>query len=63
MQLYFLFERGGHKVSLALKFGDGSTAERRYIPWGASKGGLDNEDRIRISYVPHRPSRPPIGYE
>jgi hypothetical protein len=27
-------------------------------PWGSSKGGLDHEDRIRISYVLHRPSRP-----
>jgi hypothetical protein len=32
-------------------------------PWGASKGDLDHEDRIRISYVPHRPSRPPIGHD
>jgi hypothetical protein len=32
-------------------------------PWGGSKGGLVHEDRIWISYVPHRPSRPPIGYD
>jgi hypothetical protein len=28
---------------------------------GGSKGGLDHEDWIRISCVPHRPSRPRSG--
>jgi hypothetical protein len=31
----------------------------KQVSLGASKGGLDHEDWTRISYVPHRPSRPP----
>jgi hypothetical protein len=39
---------------LGVEWGEGE-------PWGASKGGLDHEDMIRISYVPNRPSRPRSG--
>jgi hypothetical protein len=38
---------------LGVEWGEGE-------PWGASNGGLGDEDRIWISYVPHRP---PIGYD
>jgi hypothetical protein len=30
---------------------------------GASTGGSVHEDRIWISFVPHRPLRPPFGYD
>jgi hypothetical protein len=31
--------------------------------WWASKGGLDHEDWIRLSFVLHRPSRPRSAYD
>jgi hypothetical protein len=41
---------------LGVEWGEGE-------PRGATKGGLVHEDRIWISYVPHRPSRPAIGHD